>query len=246
MARIRSIKPEFWSDEKIVELDFEWRLLFQGIWNFADDQGFIDCSPKRIKMQVFPGDNVDVSRGLTILLESSLLKAFRLRSAPERYVLRVVNWSQHQRVSNPAKPRFTSDDLEEVPQVPDLLGSPREDSRVLGKGREGIGRDTAPNGAGASAPTPTDINPGSITGAWVDAFTAPAGRQAPSGGMRGQVGREVKRLLDGGAVPALVLDAARRAGEKGYPTIEREYAPLVRSANGTPGHGPRLAKHVEQ
>jgi hypothetical protein len=186
VARIRTIKPEFWSDEKIVELDFEWRLLFQGIWNFADDQGYIDCSPKRIKMQVFPGDSIEVSVGLRRLLEDSLLSAYRLRSDPERYVLRVVNWEQHQRVSNPAKPRFKPDDLEECGSIPDLLVSPLETSRVLGKGREGKGRDSAPNGAGATAPR--DINPGSVTGAWVEAFSEPVGRQQPSGGMRAQAG----------------------------------------------------------
>lgn len=240
MARIRTIKPEFWSDEKIVELDFEYRLLFQGIWNFADDQGYIDCSPKRIKMQIFPGDNVEVSRGLARLLEDSLLTAYRLKSDPERYVLHVANWEQHQRVSNPAKPRFKPDDLEECVSVPDLLARSLEDSRVLGKGREGKGRDSAPNGAGATAP-PTDINAGVVTAAWVEAFTAPAGRQQPPPGMRGQAGREAKSLLDGGAVPSLVFEAARRAGDKGYATIEREYAPLIRS-NGQP----QLSKFVEQ
>ena len=39
MARIRTIKPEFWIDDVIVELPFETRLLFIGIWNFADDAG---------------------------------------------------------------------------------------------------------------------------------------------------------------------------------------------------------------
>ena len=29
MARIRTIKPEFWTDEKIVQLPFEARLLFE-------------------------------------------------------------------------------------------------------------------------------------------------------------------------------------------------------------------------
>jgi hypothetical protein len=39
MARIRTIKPEFWTDEKIVECSFEARLMFIGMFNFADDKG---------------------------------------------------------------------------------------------------------------------------------------------------------------------------------------------------------------
>ena len=53
MARIRTIKPDFWSDEKIVELTPWARLLFIGLWNFSDDDGRMPFSPKKIKMLVF-------------------------------------------------------------------------------------------------------------------------------------------------------------------------------------------------
>ena len=61
MARIRTIKPEFWTDEKIVELSAFARLLFIGLWNFADDAGRMEFSAKRLKMQIFPADDVDIS-----------------------------------------------------------------------------------------------------------------------------------------------------------------------------------------
>jgi len=61
MARIRSIKPEFWSDEKLAECTLGARLLFMGMWNFADDEGRMENSPKRLKMQIFPGDDIDVT-----------------------------------------------------------------------------------------------------------------------------------------------------------------------------------------
>ena len=67
MARIRNIKPDFWTDEKLVELETWERLLFIGLWNFADDEGFMPYSPKRIKMQIFPGDSLEVSRILCTL-----------------------------------------------------------------------------------------------------------------------------------------------------------------------------------
>lgn len=53
MARIRTVKPEFWTDEKVVECSISARLLFIGLFNFADDKGCLERSPKRIKMQVF-------------------------------------------------------------------------------------------------------------------------------------------------------------------------------------------------
>lgn len=39
MARIRTIKPEFWTAEQVMELSRDARLLFIGMWNFCDDAG---------------------------------------------------------------------------------------------------------------------------------------------------------------------------------------------------------------
>ncbi|MCS5946284.1 hypothetical protein LNP25_19480 [Klebsiella variicola subsp. variicola] len=53
MARIRTVKPEFWTDEKVVECSIPARLLFIGLFNFANDMGCLERSPKRLKMQIF-------------------------------------------------------------------------------------------------------------------------------------------------------------------------------------------------
>ncbi|HKY57614.1 MAG TPA: hypothetical protein VJL80_06220 [Aeromicrobium sp.] len=138
MARIRSIKPEFWTDEKIVELDFADRLLFIGLWNFADDQGYLNLRPKRIKMQVFPGDEYDVLSGLRRLWESSLVALYE---GSEGFIVHIIGWEKHQRVSNPARERFQAADLRVLDEWPIDVQSPREPSRVLGKGREGKGKE---------------------------------------------------------------------------------------------------------
>ena len=59
MARIRTVKPEFWTDEKVVECSIPARLLFIGLFNFANDMGCLERSPKRLKMQIFPADALD-------------------------------------------------------------------------------------------------------------------------------------------------------------------------------------------
>lgn len=56
MARIRTIKPEFWDDEKLSELPYAARLLFIATWNFADDAGVIKASPAYLKAKAFPYD----------------------------------------------------------------------------------------------------------------------------------------------------------------------------------------------
>lgn len=76
------------------------------------------------------------------------------------------------------------------------------------------------------AEAPREIDAGTIVAAWVEAFEAATDRKPPKG-LRGQAGKEARQLLDSGADPALVLDAARSAGDKGFATLEREYSPLA-------------------
>lgn len=56
MARIRTVKPEFWEDEKLADIPMQARLLFIATWNFADDQGVVQSSTKYLKSKIFPYD----------------------------------------------------------------------------------------------------------------------------------------------------------------------------------------------
>ncbi len=69
MAKIRGVKPEYWTDEAIVELSIPARLLFIGLWNYACDNGHLDDKPKQIKMRLFPADDIDVDLLLSELEE---------------------------------------------------------------------------------------------------------------------------------------------------------------------------------
>ncbi|MEU7656822.1 hypothetical protein AB0C41_32905 [Micromonospora taraxaci] len=71
MARIRSIKPEFWTSEQVMECSMGARLLFIGLWNFADDLGRIGLSAKSIKAQIFPSDDINSDTILGMIQELS-------------------------------------------------------------------------------------------------------------------------------------------------------------------------------
>lgn len=144
MARIRTIKPEFWVDDQIVELDYATRLLFIGLWNFVDDEGYVEYKPKRIKMQIFPADSLDVSGMLTNLLEMGRLARF---TSDQGDLLRVVNWDRHQKISHPSPTRFTGIQAGGSLNAPESSGafliSP-DGSGLKGKerkGKEGKGKD---------------------------------------------------------------------------------------------------------
>ena len=147
MARIRTIKPMFWTDESLVELPYEYRLLFIGLWNFADDEGFIENKPKQIKLQVFPGDEVDVVRGVRALVKAGSIESLKLDIDGVLVgVLRIKGWKNHQVISRPTPSRFAP--AYAIYQGKrSTHGGLTEDSRRTrgglhreGKGREGKGR----------------------------------------------------------------------------------------------------------
>jgi len=102
MGRIRTIKPEFWVSEQIVECSPNARLLFIGMWNFCDDGGNHPASPKSLKMQVFPGDDFTVGyiSELVAELENQGLIIDYQADDGKRY-WHVTGW-HHQKIDRPS------------------------------------------------------------------------------------------------------------------------------------------------
>ena len=67
MARIRTIKPEFFLDDELAELPMVARMLFVGLWTIADCEGRMEDRPKRIKAQILPFDDCDIDGALQSL-----------------------------------------------------------------------------------------------------------------------------------------------------------------------------------
>jgi len=58
VARIRSVKPEFWDDRKLAKrTSRDARLLYIALWNLADEHARLNGDPQWIKGQVFPYDD---------------------------------------------------------------------------------------------------------------------------------------------------------------------------------------------
>lgn len=73
MPKMRGIKPEFWTDEKVVTVSPLARLLFVGMWNYACDNGHVDDSPVQLKMRILPADNCDAADLITELVNVGLV-----------------------------------------------------------------------------------------------------------------------------------------------------------------------------
>lgn len=103
MSRIRTIKPDFWTDEKLSECSVSARLLFIATWNFADDEGNLDRSAKQIKMRAFPIDNIDCEPLLVELITHGLLNEY---SVSGKLYLNIQGFKKHQIINRPSKPAF--------------------------------------------------------------------------------------------------------------------------------------------
>jgi len=113
MARTRTIRPEFYSDEKLANVDPVVRLLYIGTWTTSDDYGVTKGHPLWLKSQIFPYDNFseeDMTGWLSELVEIGLLVPFEHRG--EHYY-HIPKFLKYQKINRPSTTRN--------PEVPDTL-----------------------------------------------------------------------------------------------------------------------------
>lgn len=160
MARIRTIKPGFFSSLTITELPKATRLTFIGIWTFVDDDGRAVDDSRLVKAEVWPLDDdygpKRISDDLEKLEKAGLIERYQVDG---RRYLRVVNWAEHQRINRPQAsklPKSPSECVKPQGTITELSvnrhGSDSEPSRndhgaitepslPEGKGREGKGKE---------------------------------------------------------------------------------------------------------
>ena len=75
MARLRTLKPEFFTHELLGELSPLHRLLYQGLWCYADREGRLEDRHRYLKTVILPYDSCDVDA----MLGDLEVKGFILR-----------------------------------------------------------------------------------------------------------------------------------------------------------------------
>lgn len=162
MARIRTIKPDFFLDPDLSpRLTPVARLLFIGLWTLADRDGRLEDCAKRIGAQLFPYEPCDTE---TILADLSASIGGTKRRLIDRFedktgrrFIQIVNFQKHQRphvrevdstIPAPTEksPRHNLGSANELPWFSDR--KPRKVPSPLDKGKgmdngEGKGMDIA-------------------------------------------------------------------------------------------------------
>lgn len=153
MARIRTIKPEFFSSEDIVSLSPFARLLYVALWCEADREGRMVWKPLTFKLRYFPGDALDIDtlckeltdRGLAVLYGDGLAY--------------IPKFLLHQHV-NPREAQSVLTSPDASPRV--KHASPRvTDTQVGREGKEG--KEGASSTRGRKRPIPDGWIPASST-----------------------------------------------------------------------------------
>lgn len=145
MARIRTIKPEFWTSEQITECSPSARLLFIGLWNFCDDSGIHPANSKRLLMEVFPaGDftRIEVDGFIGELIQHGLLTQYSVEDT--QYWI-VTGFTKHQKIDQPTH-RFPHPDGV-IPANARRLNSANKGSNSSNN-RRALGEHSPPEGKG--------------------------------------------------------------------------------------------------
>jgi hypothetical protein len=97
MARIRTIKPEFFRHAALFDAEQETglplRVAFAGLWTVADREGRFNWRPRELKLDALPHDLVDFARVLTALETHGFIRRYEV----EGHVYGVIpSWHDHQ------------------------------------------------------------------------------------------------------------------------------------------------------
>lgn len=105
MARIRTIKPDFFVSEDVSALPLRARLTWIGLWTQCDDHGRTKDVGRLIKAAVWPLDDLslrDVEEDLAVLADHGRIVRYEVDG---KTYLAVVNWHVHQAISKASKTR---------------------------------------------------------------------------------------------------------------------------------------------
>jgi hypothetical protein len=214
VARMRSVKPEFWADPSLARMSRDSRLLYIALWNFADEHGRMFGDPRFVKGHAFPyDDDLSVTRITVLLAElTSAGKVQPYKVAGEAYLF-LPKLAKHQRLEAEKVPSRLPgpDESAPEPEPPAVQSVPRTDEPAPraselslkhvagGMGQVAGGREHDSTTSGADAPR-TDTAQ-AIVGEWLDHC-----RKRPPANVIGQTSKAVKQMLEEG----IAADDVRR------------------------------------
>lgn len=130
MARIRAIKPEFWSSPSTASCEDPWaRLLFLAMWNWADDAGRGTAIPKELAGFAFPNedkiDSAEIRRMLGGIRRAFGVEFYKVDGRP---YYAIPSWNKHQKIDRRSEGKYPGPEAGD-PWNPDPDNGPDQPKR---------------------------------------------------------------------------------------------------------------------
>lgn len=131
MPRIRTIKPEFFTDEGLADVSIYARFIYPGLWCFADCEGRLEDRPRFLKSQLLPYDDADMDALLGELAVAGMIMRYEVDGVR---LISIPNFLKHQRLSG------------QEAQSSSCYPEPTEEAlgKHLGSNHEAFGKDKNP------------------------------------------------------------------------------------------------------
>ena len=101
MARIRTIKPEFFRHEALQDLEIAHpgaypMMVFCGLWGHCDSKGRFEWKPRQLKLDILPFLPFDMAQTLAVLESSGMVKKYVVEG---KDFGEIPSFEKHQRLS---------------------------------------------------------------------------------------------------------------------------------------------------
>jgi hypothetical protein len=117
--RSRNIKPGFFKNDVLAEIDPLGRILFTGLWCMADREGRLENRSKKIKAEVLPYDNCNITKLLRDLSDKNFITQY---SENGNNYIQINNFQKHQSPHiKEAESTIPAPDLHQISTVKESL-----------------------------------------------------------------------------------------------------------------------------
>lgn len=151
MARIRTIKPDFFRDEELQDLEAAnpgcyTMLVYAGLWGHCDKNGTFEYRPRQLKLDILPFIPFNMDQALELLSGAGFICPFE---ADGKKYAHIPEFTKHQRINGK--------EAQEEAKYPEFVPGKQRGSNgeaVEITGREGKGREgnTSPGSIPVKSP----------------------------------------------------------------------------------------------
>jgi len=152
MARIRSVKPDFFRHEGLQDLEIAnpgsySMMVFAGLWGHCDSKGRFEWRPRQLKLDILPFLPFDMAATLDILERAGMVKRY---SVDGKEYGEVPTFAKHQRLSG----KEVTDGEKHPEPTKETTVKQRGSSSEIQESQEGKGREGEEEGSGVGGLPP--------------------------------------------------------------------------------------------